>query len=89
VVNDSFRKHLEAKAIDHSKPPKPELAQHVHLTQKMYFLKRAVCTHRFVSVWRCVFVSLFFVPLPWPPPRPPPRISVHLREPNAACTEFS
>jgi hypothetical protein len=37
VVNDSFRKHLEAKAIDHSKPPKPELAQHVHLTQKMYF----------------------------------------------------
>lgn len=36
VVNDSFKKHLEAKAIDRSKPPKPELAQHVHLTQKMY-----------------------------------------------------
>ena len=36
VVNDSFNKHSQARAIDKSCAPKPENARHVHLTQKMY-----------------------------------------------------
>lgn len=36
VVNDSFQRHLEARAIDHGRPAKPENAQDAHYTQKMY-----------------------------------------------------
>jgi hypothetical protein len=36
VVNDSFNKHSQARAIDKSCAPKPENAQHIQPTQKMY-----------------------------------------------------
>jgi len=36
IVNDSFKRHTQARAIDKRNEPKPENARHVHLTQKMY-----------------------------------------------------
>jgi hypothetical protein len=47
VVNDSFHRHLEAKAIEASAKPKAEDAQRVHLTQKMYLPYER--TRRFVA----------------------------------------
>ena len=68
VVNDSFQRHLEARAIDHGRAPKPENAQDAHYTQKMYaslcmyvcLLFVCVCVFACVGVSECVWALCNF-----------------------------
>ena len=85
VVNDSFHRHLEAKAIDSSSRPKSRDAQREHPTQRMYLPYER--TRRSVE---SVICALCFPPISRrmvshsPPPPPPQGLSLRWQRRTSA-----